>query len=42
MTQRGLAVRALGDVALRCIDLNAIVTFYRDVIGDLRPVSSSV
>lgn len=33
MTQRGFTVRALGEIAIRCVDLNAMVAFYRDVIG---------
>lgn len=33
MKQRGFTVRALGEIAIRCIDLEAMVAFYRDVIG---------
>jgi catechol 2,3-dioxygenase-like lactoylglutathione lyase family enzyme len=33
MSQRGFTVRALGEIAIRCIDLSAMVAFYRDVIG---------
>jgi catechol 2,3-dioxygenase-like lactoylglutathione lyase family enzyme len=33
MTDRGFRPRALGEIAIRCADMNAIVTFYRDVIG---------
>ena len=33
MSQRGFTVRALGEIAIRCIDLDAMVAFYRDVIG---------
>lgn len=33
MSDRGFTVRALGEVAIRCIDLDAMVAFYRDVIG---------
>lgn len=33
MSDRGFAVRALGEIAIRCVDLNAMVAFYRDVIG---------
>jgi catechol 2,3-dioxygenase-like lactoylglutathione lyase family enzyme len=33
MSRRGFSVRALGEVAIRCIDLDAMVAFYRDVIG---------
>lgn len=35
---RGFAVRGLGEVAIRCADMRAMVTFYRDVIG-LEPLS---
>lgn len=31
--QRGFAVRALGEVAIRCADLDLMVPFYRDVLG---------
>ena len=30
---RGFKVRALGEIAIRCADLEEMVTFYRDVIG---------
>ncbi|MCK8482964.1 VOC family protein [Aliiroseovarius sp. S2029] len=33
MAERGFTVRALGEIAIRCIDLDAMVAFYRDVIG---------
>ncbi|MCV2893845.1 VOC family protein [Lentibacter sp. XHP0401] len=33
MTERGFEVRALGEIAIRCIDLDAMIAFYRDVIG---------
>lgn len=33
MTQREFRVRALGEIAIRCIDHPAMVAFYRDVIG---------
>jgi catechol 2,3-dioxygenase-like lactoylglutathione lyase family enzyme len=33
MAKRGFAVRALGEIAIRCIDIDAMVAFYRDVIG---------
>jgi len=33
MGQRGFTVRALGEIAIRCIDFDAMVAFYRDVIG---------
>lgn len=33
MTTRGFTVRALGEIAIRCIDYPAMVAFYRDVIG---------
>lgn len=38
MAQRGFTVRALGEIAIRCVDFNAMVTFYRDVIG-LEPMN---
>ena len=38
MPQRGFTVRALGEIAIRCVDLDAMVTFYRDVIG-LEPMN---
>lgn len=38
MPQRGFTVRALGEIAIRCIDLDAMVAFYRDVIG-LEPMN---
>ncbi|WP_417271217.1 VOC family protein [Celeribacter sp.] len=38
MSQRGFSVRALGEIAIRCIDLDAMVAFYRDVIG-LEPIN---
>lgn len=38
MSQRGFTVRALGEIAIRCIDLEAMITFYRDVIG-LEPLN---
>ncbi len=31
--ERGFKVRALGEIAIRCADLERMVTFYRDVIG---------
>jgi catechol 2,3-dioxygenase-like lactoylglutathione lyase family enzyme len=31
--ERGFKVRALGEIAIRCRDLAAMETFYRDVIG---------
>lgn len=37
MSHQKFTVRALGEVAIRCIDLSAMVTFYRDVIG-LKPM----
>jgi catechol 2,3-dioxygenase-like lactoylglutathione lyase family enzyme len=40
MSQRGFTVRALGEIAIRCIDLSAMVAFYRDVIG-LEPMRGS-
>lgn len=33
MTERGFTVRALGEIAIRCIDHGAMVAFYRNVIG---------
>lgn len=30
---RGFTPRALGEIAIRCADLDAMTTFYRDVIG---------
>ncbi|MGB7269477.1 MAG: hypothetical protein WBC90_08130 [Albidovulum sp.] len=33
MSQRGFTVRALGEIAIRCVDLDAMVAFYRDVTG---------
>lgn len=31
--QRGFRVRALGEIAIRCANLENMVTFYRDIIG---------
>lgn len=33
MTQKAFRVRAIGEIAIRCVDLAAMVAFYRDVIG---------
>jgi catechol 2,3-dioxygenase-like lactoylglutathione lyase family enzyme len=33
MSKRGFTVRALGEIAIRCVDFEAMVAFYRDVIG---------
>ena len=33
MADRGFQVRALGEIAIRCADMDAMETFYRDVIG---------
>ena len=33
MTERGFTIRALGEIAIRCIDHSAMVAFYRDVMG---------
>ena len=33
MTSRGFTIKALGEVAIRCRDLEAMSAFYRDVIG---------
>ncbi|WP_425079298.1 VOC family protein [Ruegeria denitrificans] len=38
MPQRGFTVRALGEIAIRCVDFDAMVAFYRDVIG-LEPMN---
>ncbi|UXX81576.1 VOC family protein [Roseovarius pelagicus] len=40
MSQRSFTIRALGEIALRCIDLESMVTFYRDVIG-LEPLNDA-
>jgi len=40
MTQRGFKVRALGEIAIRCVDLPAMTAFYRDVIG-LEPLNDT-
>ncbi|MGI9511118.1 MAG: VOC family protein, partial [Geminicoccaceae bacterium] len=31
--ERGFKVRALGEIAIRCADLEAMSAFYRDIIG---------
>ena len=36
--ERGFTVRALGEIAIRCNDLEAMTAFYRDVIG-LEPMA---
>jgi catechol 2,3-dioxygenase-like lactoylglutathione lyase family enzyme len=33
MAERGFTVRALGEIAIRCRDIAAMTTFYRDIIG---------
>lgn len=33
MGERGFRVRALGEIAIRCADLDAMTGFYRDVLG---------
>ena len=33
MTDRNFKVRALGEIAIRCADMEAMVAFYRDIIG---------
>jgi catechol 2,3-dioxygenase-like lactoylglutathione lyase family enzyme len=33
MSERGFRVRGLGEIAIRCVDFDAMVAFYRDVIG---------
>ncbi len=38
MTQRDFKTRGLGEIAIRCIDLDEMVAFYRDVIG-LEPLN---
>lgn len=38
MSRRGFSVRALGEIAIRCIHLSAMVDFFRDVIG-LEPLN---
>ncbi|MDX2482074.1 MAG: VOC family protein [Pseudodonghicola sp.] len=38
MRQRGFRARALGEIAIRCVDLQEMVAFYRDVIG-LEPLN---
>ncbi|MEZ5934869.1 MAG: VOC family protein [Alphaproteobacteria bacterium] len=32
-TERGFRARALGEIAIRCADLEAMAAFYRDIIG---------
>jgi len=38
MPQRNFTVRSLGEIAIRCVDLDAMIAFYRDVIG-LEPLN---
>ena len=33
MTERNFNVRALGEIAIRCADMESMVAFYRDIIG---------
>ena len=33
MTKRGFKIRALGEIAIRCADMDAMVIFYRDILG---------
>ena len=33
MTERSFKVRALGEIAIRCANMEAMVAFYRDIIG---------
>ena len=33
MSKQGITVRALSEIAIRCVDHSAMVVFYRDVIG---------
>ncbi|MCR8546763.1 VOC family protein [Salipiger sp. P9] len=40
MIQRDFQVRALGEIAIRCVDFDAMVAFYRDVIG-LAPLNDT-
>ncbi|MDP7152555.1 MAG: VOC family protein [Paracoccaceae bacterium] len=40
MIQRDFSVRALGEIAIRCVDQGAMVAFYRDVIG-LEPLNDA-
>ncbi|MBY6199762.1 VOC family protein [Maritalea mobilis] len=40
MPQRDFEVRALGEIAIRCVDMEAMVAFYRDVIG-LEPMTDT-
>ena len=35
---RGFRIRALGEIAIRCRDIEAMTVFYRDVIG-LEPLA---
>ncbi|AHM04666.1 hypothetical protein roselon_02331 [Roseibacterium elongatum DSM 19469] len=37
MAKRNFKVRALGEIAIRCRDMPAMVAFYRDVVG-LEPI----
>ncbi|MDV4145325.1 VOC family protein [Shimia sp. FJ5] len=38
MAERDFKVRALGEIAIRCVDQPAMIAFYRDVIG-LEPMN---
>jgi catechol 2,3-dioxygenase-like lactoylglutathione lyase family enzyme len=33
MMERGFKVQGLGEIAIRCVDFDAMAAFYRDVIG---------
>ncbi|MEM7423955.1 MAG: VOC family protein [Pseudomonadota bacterium] len=33
MTDQGFSVRALGEIAIRCTDFDAMVSFYEDTLG---------
>jgi catechol 2,3-dioxygenase-like lactoylglutathione lyase family enzyme len=33
MSERGFKVQGLGEIAIRCVDFDAMLAFYRDVIG---------
>jgi catechol 2,3-dioxygenase-like lactoylglutathione lyase family enzyme len=33
MSERGFKVQGLGEIAIRCVDFDAMAAFYRDIIG---------
>ena len=33
MASRGFKVQGLGEIAIRCLDFDAMVAFYRDIVG---------